>query len=46
LCYTKVAFALKVDSGTSVLQQEQQNVNARLEAVEEKLTEVVEGINE
>ena len=46
LCYTKVAFALKVDSGTSALQQEQQNVNARLEAVEEKLTGIVEGINE
>jgi len=46
LYYKKGAFALKVDIGTYALQQEQQNVNARLEAAEEKLTEVVEGINE
>ena len=43
LCFSKVPFALKIESETSAKSQELGNFNTRLETVEEKLTEVLQG---
>ena len=42
-CFSKVPFALKIESETSAKSQELENFNTRLETVEEKLTEILQG---
>ena len=43
LCFSKVSFALRVESEASTKSQELEIFNTRLEAVEEKLTKALEG---
>ena len=43
LCFTKVPFVLRIESESSAQSQELESFNTRLEAVEEKLTEVLQG---
>ena len=43
LCFSKVPFALRVESEALAKSQELENFNTRLEAVEEKLTKALEG---
>ena len=44
-CFSKVPFALKIDTETSHQYQEQQNLDQRLQAVESKINELTEGLN-
>ena len=43
MCFTEVPFALKIESETSAKSQELENFNTRLETVEVKLTEILQG---
>ena len=41
LCFSKVPFALRIESEATAKSQESENLKSRMEAVEEKLTEVL-----
>ena len=45
LCYSKIPFAFKIEDEISTKSQDQQRVNERLDAVEAKLTKVLEEVN-